>query len=148
MWPLVSYNCLSSSNRRFARVKMKFFYFLLSCLAAMAFADDVTCPGTCPLTLRDAACTGFKVRSDKWDDYAILQDGRCVEPMDAGDPYDFNTNYLCCTEEAGECCEDYPTGFYVGFGIGIGGVVFMALYGAYLCFGSGSAEGMVPKVDG
>ena len=95
--------------------------------------------------LKDAKCTGFKIRDeDRWDTYAIFQNGTCVEPIDADDPYDFTSNYLCCADDESECCEDYPAGFYAGFGIGVGGVACMVLYAVYLCFGKSPA----PKVEG
>lgn len=92
----------------------------------------------------DATCSGFKVRNEKkWDDFNVLEDNDRCEEAKESDKYDFNSNYLCCAENEDECCEDYPSGFYAGFGIGVGGIAFMVLYAVYLCFGSSSA----PKTE-
>ena len=127
---------------------MKFLLLLWSLLAAFVAADDLPCGSyTCPepKALINADCTGFKVRKESaWDDFAVFQNGKCVMAEDADDPYDFNSNFLCCAENEDDCCEDYPTGFYVGFGIGVGGIALMVLYAVYLCFGSKPA----PKVEG
>lgn len=122
---------------------MKFFlFFLLSLLAVFGNAEYPDCG--CSKTLTDTDCTGFKVRKESnWDDFRVAENGQCVKPVDA-DTVDFNDNYLCCSDSPDDCCEDYPAGFYAGFGIGLGGIVFMVLYAVYLCFGSSSE----PKVEG
>eukprot|EP00977_Amphora_coffeiformis_P001200 scaffold244_cov172-Amphora_coffeaeformis.AAC.53 len=127
---------------------MKFLLVLLSCLLAFTRANPEDCPGQCALTLRDHECTGFKVRDhDFWDDYNIYDPTttKCEEAKESDVPGldDFNDNFLCCSEDASDCCRDFPSGFYAGFGIGVGGIVIMIFYAVYLCFGSSSA----PKVE-
>lgn len=128
---------------------MKFFLLLLTFLttAWAALEPREECLSECPtdLTLRDADCTGFKVRNqDFWGDFAIYEpnaetgDMECVEAEDS--TMDFNTNFLCCSENESDCCEDYPGGFYAGFAIGVGGIALMVMYAAYLCFGSSSDD--------
>lgn len=105
---------------------------------------DYSCPK--PKDLIDATCSGFKVRkASMWDDFAVFVNDTgeelCVLAEDGG----FNTNFLCCAETEDGCCEDYPTGFFVGFVIGIGGIGLMVLYAVYLCFGSKSAPKVVEE---
>jgi hypothetical protein len=117
---------------------MKFLFLLLSLLATLTAAQ--TC-GDCPddFVLERFDCTGFKVRRDAyWADREVLdKDGDCV---DAEDSDKFNDNYLCCAPDTSFCCEDYPTGFYVGFAVGIGGISIMLLYAVYMCFCAPKAE--------
>mmetsp|Transcript_14535 Transcript_14535/g.20536 ORF Transcript_14535/g.20536 Transcript_14535/m.20536 type:complete len:135 (+) Transcript_14535:99-503(+) len=85
---------------------------------------EVSCDTVCeePKQLSDSACSGFKRSNDDiWDDYA--------EDNVAGN----DCVYQCCAEDLSECCEDYPTGYYVGFIIGISGMVILCVGVIYLC---------------
>jgi hypothetical protein len=119
---------------------MKFFFLLLSFLATLTAAQDC---GDCPVeegfVLERFDCTGFKVRRDAyWSDRQVKdKDGECG---DAEDSEMFNDNYLCCATDTSFCCEDYPTGFIIGFVVGIGGIGIMLLYAVYVCFCAPKAE--------
>lgn len=116
---------------------MKFFLLLWALLSARVLgAGHIAdfCTDVCEKTLRDADCTGFKVRNeDNWDEFSVLVNGTLCER--AEDALDFNSNFLCCSDNEDECCKDYPGGFYVGFIIGVAGIAAMVLYAMYLCFG-------------
>mmetsp|Transcript_16491 Transcript_16491/g.21690 ORF Transcript_16491/g.21690 Transcript_16491/m.21690 type:complete len:136 (+) Transcript_16491:104-511(+) len=84
---------------------------------------EVSCDNTCDKkVLSDSSCTGFKRSKDSiWDDYP--------EKNETGN----DCTYQCCTDDEGECCEDYPTGYFVGFIIGCVGMVTLCVGAAYMC---------------
>ena len=122
---------------------MKWLFLLFLSFLSAVVAQNPDCESACPepKKLWNAACTGFQVRDqDFWDDHSVWEandegEFECIEASEA-DTVDFNSNYLCCAENEDDCCEDYPGGFYAGFGIGVGGIALMVLYAVYLCVGS------------
>mmetsp|Transcript_9672 Transcript_9672/g.13653 ORF Transcript_9672/g.13653 Transcript_9672/m.13653 type:complete len:136 (-) Transcript_9672:171-578(-) len=118
----------------------KILFLLFACLATSSMARvadptkdfhdimngrelEVSCDNVCTkMYLEDSSCTGFKRSKDSiWDDYP--EDNKPGE----------DCTYQCCTDDKSECCEDYPTGYFAGFIIGVVGMVVLCLGAAYFC---------------
>ena len=101
----------------------------------LAFMEDVQghrqlreCSNVCPFSVSEPRCPGFSYASRQWDAYAQIGDN--------GEILQQACRQQCCySQSEDECCDDYPTGYYVGFGLGLVGLIIMTLACCYECGG-------------
>ena len=117
---------------------------LLGLTATPVMGADVSGCNVCTKSmLIKKDCTGFTVaNNDYFDEFEVIRTGDDGKPecVDADETDDYSKNFLCCTDDESVCCEDYTTGLYIGFGIGLAAIALLVCVAGKACLTSGGDD--------